>query len=206
MSKFKSDLAQEDILSRYLDTVYAKKKIEFKRITNLNEQLQGIDLIMTVNQKSYLIDEKAQLHYINTDLPTFTFELSYLKNTIIKDGWLFDDSKHTHYYFLITGIFLKKGKQKLLYSDDIDKIKITSVNRAKLIRHLTSINLSKEKLLHYDFDCRTNKTYGKNNISELNPKREGLIYFTEQLDEEPINLQLRLSYLIKVGAAKRFHY
>lgn len=206
MSKFKSDLAQEDILSSYLDAVYAKKKIEFKRITDLNKQLQGIDLIMIVNEKSYLIDEKAQLHYLNADLPTFTFELSYLKRTISKDGWLFDYSKLTHYYFLITGIFLKKGKQVLTCSDDIDKIKITSVNRAKLIEHLTSINLSKAKLLHYDYDCRTNKTYGKNFLSELNPKKEGLIYFTEQLEEEPINLQLRLSYLIKVGVAKRFHY
>lgn len=206
MSKFKSDLAQEDLLSRYLDTIYAKKKIEFKRITNLEKQLQGIDLIITVNERTYLIDEKAQLHYLNADLPTFTFELSYLKDTISKDGWLFDDSKLTNYYFLVTGIFLKEGKHKLKSCDDIESIKITSVNRTKLINHLASINLSKAKLLHYDYDCRANKTYGKNYIPELNSKREGLIYFTEQLDEEPINLQLRLSYLIKVGVAKRFHY
>lgn len=206
MPDFKSDLAQEEILSTYLDTIYAKKKIEFKRVKDLDQQLKGIDLIMTVNGQSYLIDEKAQLHYLNSDLPTFTFELSYLKNSIFKDGWLFDTSKLTHYYFLITGIFLKKGIKKLSSYNDIDKIKITSVNRTKLIAHLKSINLSKEKLLYYDFDCRTNKTYGKNTIAELNPHKEGLIYFTEQLDEEPINLQLRLSYLIKVGVAKRFYY
>ncbi|NRD22799.1 hypothetical protein HNV10_06080 [Winogradskyella litoriviva] len=206
MPNFKSDLAQEEILSTYLDTIYAKKKIEFKRVPDLNKQLQGIDVIMTVNGQSYLIDEKAQLHYLNSDLPTFTFELSYLKNSIFKEGWLFDTSKRTHYYFLITGIFLKKGINKLSSYNDIDKIKITSVNRTKLITHLKSINLSKEKLLYYDFDCRTNKTYGKNNIAELNPHKEGLIYFTEQLEEEPVNLQLRLSYLIKIGVAKRFHY
>lgn len=206
MSNFKSDLAQEDLLSKYLDNIYANKKIKFKRIKKLDQQLQGIDVIMTVNNQSYYIDEKAQLHYLNIDLPTFTFELSYLKNKTSKDGWLLDDSKLTQYYFLITGIILKNEKQKLTSCDDIESLKITTVNRNKLIKHLASINLDKEKLLYYDFDCRTNATYGKNCIAELNPRKEGLIYYTEHLEEKPINLQLRLSYLINVGVAKRFYY
>ena len=99
MSKFQSDLAQEEILSKYLDKIYKEKKIEFERIFDLDLQHQGIDLKIFVNSNQYLIDEKAQLHYINSELPTFTFELSYMKNNILKNGWLFDENKKTEYFF-----------------------------------------------------------------------------------------------------------
>jgi hypothetical protein len=189
MTNFKSDLKQETILSKYLDNIYIEKKLDFERIFDLHKQHQGIDVIITIKSNQYFIDEKAQLHYINSDLPTFIFELSYLKNGVFKQGWLFDKNKLTEYYFLITGIFLKKGKNKLSHPDDIDKIKITSVNRNKLIEHLSSIDLDKEKLLQYDSKLRKNNSFGKNNIPELNPKLEGLIYFTNHLNEKPINLQ-----------------
>lgn len=206
MPSFNSDLEQESILSKYLDNIYKEKGLDFERIFDLDRQHQGIDIIMLIESDEYFIDEKAQLHYINTDLPTFTFELSYLKNDTLKEGWLFDTKKLTQYYFLVTGIFLKTGKNKLSNPDDIDKIKITSVNRAKLIENLSSMNLDKEKLLQYDSELRKKESFGKNNIPELNPRLEGLIYFTKHLIEKPINLQLRLEYLIKTEVAKKFHY
>jgi len=112
----------------------------------------------------------------------------------------------TQYYFLITGIFLKKGISNLTKPDDIEKIKITSVNRKILITYLESRGLSKEKLLKYDSDIRENKTFGKNKLNELNEKTEGLIYYTSHLSEKPINLQLRLSFLLDNKLAKKFHY
>ena len=206
MPSFESDLDQEKILSEYLDNIYKQKEISFYRIFDLDKQLQGIDLVMTVKEKEYFIDEKAQLHYINSDLPTFTFELSYLKDKTHKDGWLFEETKLTQYYFLITGIFLNEGKTELSSASDIEKVKITSVNRRKLIEFLSSRNLKMEKLLEYDSNIRENQTFGRNNIPELNPKSEGLIYFTEHLAEKPINIQLRLDFLIKNKVAKKFYY
>jgi len=206
MSKFQSDLAQEEILSKYLDKIYKEKKIEFERIFDLDIQHQGIDLKIFVNSNQYLIDEKAQLHYINSELPTFTFELSYMKNNILKNGWLFDENKKTEYYFLITGIYLKENKTKLKTSDDIKKLKITSVNRNKMIQHLDSIGLNISSLQKYDNHFRMNNSYGKNEITELDKYSEGLIYFSEQLVEKPINIQLRLEYLIQSEVAKKFHY
>ena len=206
MSKFQSDLAQEEILSKYLDKIYKEKKIEFERIFDLDLQHQGIDLKIFVNSNQYLIDEKAQLHYINSELPTFTFELSYMKNNILKNGWLFDENKKTEYYFLITGIYLKENKTKLKTSDDIKKLKITSVNRNKMIQHLDSIGLNISSLQKYDNHFRMNNSYGKNEITELDKYSEGLIYFSEQLVEKPINIQLRLEYLIQSEVAKKFHY
>lgn len=206
MSKFNYDLNQEQILSKYLDNIYDGKKIKYKRIFDLNMQHQGVDVIMTVDSTEYNIDEKAQLHYIGSDLPTFTFELSYLKNNLNKEGWLFDEHKLTQYYFLITGIFLKKSKTILSTPDDIEKIKITSVNRQKLIGFLESKGLNKGKLLKYDSVIRENKTFGKNELAELNEKTEGLIYYTNHLSEKPINLQLRLKFLLDKELAKKFYY
>jgi hypothetical protein len=206
MSKFYLDLNQEQILSKYLDNIYKEKNINFQRVFDLDKQYQGIDVIMLVKLNEYYIDEKSQLHYINKDLPTFTFELSYLKNNNYKKGWLFDESKLTQYYFLITGILLKKGKIEFTSPDDIEKLKITSVSRKKLIKYLSLKELDEKRLLEYDVKLRKEKAYGKNNISELNPKTEGLIYFTEHLSEKPINLQLRLKFLLETKVAKKFYY
>jgi hypothetical protein len=206
MSKFYLDLNQEQILSKYLDNIYKEKNINFQRVFDLDKQYQGIDVIMLIKLNEYYIDEKSQLHYINKDLPTFTFELSYLKNNNYKKGWLFDESKLTQYYFLITGILLKKGKIEFTSPDDIEKLKITSVSRKKLIKYLSLKELDEKRLLEYDVKLRKEKAYGKNNISELNPKTEGLIYFTEHLSEKPINLQLRLKFLLETKVAKKFYY
>jgi hypothetical protein len=206
MANFESDLSQEIILSKYLDQLYKSKNLEFERIFDLDRQHQGIDILIQVNSVEYSIDEKAQLHYINKDLPTFTFELSYLKDHKLKNGWLLDDNKLTEYYFLITGIFLKTNKKILQNVEDIDKLKVTSVNRKKLIEHLATIGLKKETLLDYDSKIREENTFGKIIITELDSKKEGLIYFTEHLNEKPINIQLRLQYLIENNIAKKFNY
>jgi hypothetical protein len=203
---FESDLLQEQILSKYLDSIYAAKNLQFERVFDLERQMQGIDVIIKHDFNNYFIDEKSQLHYINSDLPTFTFELSYLKDGKLKQGWLFDNSKLTQYYFLVTGIHLKENKKELLNFDDIDGLKITSANRVKLLNHLNSIGLSEETLSEYDTGLRRNKSFGKNTIPELDNKTNGLIYFTKHLSEKPINLQLRLKYLIDCKVAKKFFY
>ncbi len=207
MSKFQIDLNQEHILSDYLDGVYQFKNLSFERIHDLNMQHRGVDIIFNIHSKEYLIDEKAQIHYLNQDLPTFTFELSYLnKDGNINQGWLFDEHKFTQYYFLITGIILLDNKESLIDSKDIYTLKITSVNRQKLIAHLETLGLSKSKLIAYDLDLRTNKTYGKNPIPEFKNQQNGCLYFTEHLSEQPINLQLRLNYLIENKIAKKFYW
>ncbi|WP_370477318.1 hypothetical protein [Tamlana flava] len=179
---FQFDLNQEQILHRYLALIYQSKKLKFENIANLEQQHRGIDVIINHNSEKHNIDEKAQLHYINKDLPTFTFELSYLnKNNELKEGWLFDSSKQTQYYFLVTGIFLKNKKTKLQNIDDIETVKITSVNRKKLINHLATNGLPRTKLEEYDFDIRTSNSFGKNIIPKLDGKKSGLIYYTEHL-------------------------
>src|SRR6056297_1274794 len=198
-SKFKADLSKEKQLIPLLDSYYQKhlKQYCFERISNLKKQLQGIDLILknNISGKRFFVDEKAQLDYVNESLPTFAFELMYLKNTVQKQGWLFDASKKTQFYALITSI----------YSDEDDvftSCNITFVNREKLIQHLDGVGLS-QKGLEQIISKKQNK-HGKLTLEQLNPKSEGYLFFsTKNKAEKPVNLILKLDFLIKIGVAKK---
>lgn len=202
MPCFETDLAQEQILASYLDQIYGELGFKFERNTDLKKQLKGIDMCIIHGDCEYLIDEKSQLHYLNKDLPTFTFELSYLKNGEARQGWLFDPSKKTDFYFLVTAIRLQKSLTKLTKESDIRSLKITSVNRKKLLHLLGTRGLSEDSLNHFDEQIRATDHFGKNTLDRLNSKTEGLLYYTEHLEEKPINLQLRLSFLIDSDVAK----
>jgi len=199
---FNRDLHKEQLLGKYLDTVYAKINLDFNRVTDIDSQHKGVDLTYN-NHDNIFIDEKAQLNYIGTSLPTFTFELSYLKHNKQKLGWLLDKTKITTHYFLITGIC---AHDKNNLSKGFTSCIVTSVDRTKLLNHLSTVGLTEHKLLDYDKYIR--KETNKNNkqiIKELDSKKEGVIYFSPQLAEKPINLQLRLNYLIEIGVAKRIY-
>ncbi len=200
-SYYKRDLNKEEKLGIYLDTVYKKLNLEVTRITDTNKQHRGIDLIYTKNNKDIYIDEKGQLDYVNKELPTFTFELSYLKHNTLKKGWLFDVNKHTHYYFLVTSIKAKNPEKHDYYN-----CKITSVNRSKLLQFLNSINLTEQQLDIYQDAIRAGEyTKNKIEIKELDIKKEGCLFFSPQLNERSINLQLRLQFLIDSKIAKQIY-
>ena len=198
-SKFKADLSKEKQLIPLLDSYYQKhlKQYCFERISNLKKQLQGIDLILknSISGKRFFVDEKAQLDYVNESLPTFAFELFYQKEGIQKQGWLFDASKKTQFYALITSI----------YSDEdnvFTSCNITFVNREKLIQHLDGVGLS-QKGLEQIISKKQNK-HGKLTLEQLNPKSEGYLFFsTKNKAEKPINLILKLDYLERIGVTKK---
>ena len=198
-SKFKADLSKEKKLTPLLDSYYQKhlKQYCFERISDLKKQLQGIDLILKDKNsgKPFFVDEKAQLDYVNESLPTFAFELMYLKNNVQKQGWLFDASKKTQFYALVTSI----------YSDEDDvftSCNITFVNREKLIQHLEEVGLSQKRLER--IISENHSIHGKLNLKQLNPKSEGYLFFsTKNKAEKPVNLILKLDFLIKIGVAKK---
>ena len=128
-------------------------------------------------------------------MPTFAFELFYHKNGTQEQGWLFDASKKTQFYALVTSI----------YSDENDvftSCNITFVNREKLILRLDELGLSKKRLER--IISKNQDIHGKLNLEQLNPKSEGYLFFsTKNKAEKPINLILKLDYLIRIGVAKR---
>lgn len=198
-SHFKSDLNKEKQLALLIDSCYLKhlRYYDHVRIGDITKQLQGIDVLFTdkVSGKIYAIDEKAQLDYVNEDLPTFAFEISYLKNNITKKGWLYDLSKKTDFYALITAIYEDEP-------DTFTSCKITIVNRKKLIYMLKEKGVS-ELSISNNWN-HSKKAHGKIILKELNSTSEGYIYCSKNNKaEQPINLILKLDFLINNGIAKR---
>ncbi len=198
-SNFKEDLKKEKLLSVLLDSYYKSelRNYSFERVTNLSEQFKGVDILFKHHKKeiTYYIDEKAQLDYINDDLPTFAFEISYLKNGKAKEGWLFDENKKTDFYSLITAI----------YSDETDSYtscKITLVNRKKLISFLHTKGVNQTSILQQLNSLRGR--HGKHGMKELDERKEGYLFVSkENKSEQPINLILRLEFLIQHKLARR---
>ena len=198
-TNFKADLAQEKKLIPVLDSYYRKhlKLYDFDRIHSLEQQLSGIDLILTHKKtgKTFFVDEKAQLDYLNKNLPTFAFELFYTKNETLKQGWLFDAKKKTQIYALVTNI----QKQ----SDSFTGCNITFVNRSKLLSFLAEKGLDEDFLKnrvleHLGF-------HGKMEVPGLDLRREGHVHFSSKNKaEQPVNLVFQLSFLKVIGVAKEF--
>ncbi len=199
-STFTSDLKKERKLALLLDIYYARhlKQYTPERVANLHQQIEGIDIVFThvTSGKKFFIDEKAQLDYINEELPTFAFELQYQKKCESKKGWLFDSSKKTDFYALVTSIYTDEPNV-------FTSCKITFVNRKKLIHFLNTKGLS-EKIFGEIINANDNNT-GKLEIDQLNSNGEGYLYFSKlNKAEKPINLVLKLDFLTHIGVAKRF--
>lgn len=198
-SKFTSDLNKERKLSVLLDVYYKKYLTQYstKRISNYKKQLAGVDIIFIHKQtaQEYFIDEKAQLDYINDDLPTFAFELGYFKQSVYKQGWLFNAHKKTDFYALVTAIY--EDEPEVFTS-----CKITLVNRKKLWAFLEERKITPTLLNEY---IKNNTSlHGKLKVEELHHRNEGYLYFSKiNKVEKPINLILKLDFLIHKGIAKR---
>ncbi|MFC4095769.1 hypothetical protein [Euzebyella saccharophila] len=194
-SNFKEDLQKEQRLQILLDCYYKTylQNYSFQRESDLKKQLKGIDLVLTQRNTniSYNVDEKAQLDYINDDLPTFAFEINYFKNDKIRMGWLFDTKKETHFYSLVTAI----------YEDEPNKFtscKITFVNRNKLLHFLSDKGIDQNTFYHSDL------VHGKKIIPQLHHRKQGYLYLSSNNKaEKPLNLILKLDFLVEMGIAKR---
>ena len=184
----------------FLGQLYQRhlKQYSFRRISNIQQQLLGVDLVLTHKQTGlvYHIDEKAQLDYLNENLPAFAFELCYEKEGERKTGWLLDAHKKTDFYSLITGI----------YADEKDKFtacNITFVNRKKLLAFLASRGLAVEKLKQLALSQPD--YHGKMELESLCPHTEGYLFFSRKNKlEKPVNLILKLEFLTRIGVGKQF--
>jgi hypothetical protein len=197
-SSFHNDLSKEAILGTFLDEryteIFERSDYLVERIVDVDQQHLGVDLILKNQSNSFMVDEKAQLDYLNSSLPTFAFELSYLKKGEWRNGWLFDQSKITNIYFLITEIMVHQMKD---ISKGIKSVKITGVYREKLIHLLHSRGLTEKRISEIEKEVRQSGKGGKHSLKELDPRTEGNIHFSlTNKAEKPINLVLKLDFLI----------
>src|SRR5699024_3502577 len=103
-SSFTSDMQIEKIIGQWLDTyVYSDTSLftNVERETGLDKQHKGIDVVIQSpvifkDDLKHNVDEKTAIYYVKgnlseNSLPTFAFELNYMKNNQIHDGWLFGE-------------------------------------------------------------------------------------------------------------------
>ena len=95
----------------------------------------------------------------------------------------------------------------LLEKDDLGagltKVKIIGIYRFKLLALLKSRGLTQQRVIQLEKSIRDNNIGGKIPIRELDEKKEGVFYFSKNNKrEQPINVVLKLSFLLQQGVGK----
>lgn len=193
-SNYHEDLSKEQLLGGFLDKCYQEIGFKMERITDYDMQHQGIDVILSPDNKHILIDEKAQLSYLNKKLKTFSFELSYLIKDDWKLGWLYSTRKVTQGYFLVFDIMTKTNKISSI--DDFISCEIVFISRQKLIDDLEKKGVTREFCMKYEMDARK---YDKNGKIYILGYKDICFYHSTRLNEQPFNLILNKEYLLTVG-------
>jgi hypothetical protein len=200
MSLFNSDLAKETILGGFLDKHYQLAGLKMQRMTDKNLQMKGVDLVLeTDNGINYKVDEKAQLHYLNTDLPTFALEINYYKHKVLKQGLLFDSNKITEIYAFVFGIYLQHGSTSLTSEENIKACDVVFAKRLTLITELAKLGL----------DIKTCEAHGetlRNGSQGTKIAHASGFNFqvSHHLQEAPVNLVVRRVFLEKIGKVFKF--
>lgn len=202
MSLFNDDINKEAVLAKFLTEQYQKNNLKTTRISDIESQFRGIDLIIEGKDGiKYKVDEKAQLHYLNKDLPTFALEISYLKDSILKQGWLFDPSKETELYAFIFSIHLVNNKIELIDENDIESCEVIFVKREKLIMKLALLELSFDTC-----NSMSNEMRADFNLHKLDHLPSGFNFqISNHLAEKPVNLIVRKRFLKSIGKSFLFN-
>ena len=171
-----------------------------RRISDKNEQLNGVDVeFIGKDGTRYCVDEKAQLYYLNQDLPTFAFEIIFKRDGYDTTGWLCNSSLKTDLYMLIWP-FATQDTSKGITWDKFTKADCLLIHKNKILKMLYDRGLSVEKMQRDAEHIRRAGQIGKIPIEGL----RGIYYYAsnpQRYREAPINIVISKSIL--KGIAQR---
>lgn len=197
----KKDMAVEREIAAFLDEhLYSNKELfsEFARTDTYEEQIKGSDLILSSSDKKLyrvVVDEKVAARFANTNLDTFSLELSFLnKNGHKVCGWFLDSSKKTQYYLFgwINKADIKYDKSKRRYDTDTitkDKIKELEwcfVSRQKIAKFLEKKGWTLDKLALQDKAIRE-----RGFVKTVDFVDDVSFRYSPKYIERPVNLLLK---------------
>ena len=195
------DSKAEQVVARFLDKhFYSRPDIkDFVRFTAKEDQLKGKDLRFSwLDNQDMVVDEKAQIYYVNKNIPTFAFEIDFIRSKdLLTQGWLFDKDKETQYYLLI---WITSKKEKNFMEEDITQLECILIKREDLIVFLHSQGLDFEKVREISKSIRIDGSDGRhmeNNYDSC------YFFFSKRLAEMPVNIIIRKQKL-KELATKTF--
>ena len=178
---------------------YARKCENFERVNDRDRQVAGIDTIFDFNDNHYVCDEKAAIRYINKNLKTFAFELSFLNRSgCLTDGWLLSDKKVNNSFLLV---WIDKAKKDIIESsDDIEVAQLCLVRRDAILEHLDSLGWSIENLSRKDMEIRSDEDCYLGDIYKDHVK----FSYSWKLFEKPINVLLPRKKLVEISDFSEF--
>lgn len=149
---FEDDLLGEQAVNKFLvDFLYEKFKekgyiIDFEVSRELNKQHAGSDTVLILKSgKKIVVYEKAAIHYAKTNLkekamPTFAFEVSYMYNGQLKEGWLTNPKYNETQRYLLCWLWVQAGtnKSRLKY-DDIVQIEAMIFEKTDIQEYIINI-------------------------------------------------------------------
>ena len=120
--------------------------IDFEVSRELNKQHAGSDTVLILKSgKKIVVDEKAAIHYAKTNLkekamPTFAFEVSYMYNGQLKEGWLTNPKYNETQRYLLCWLWVQAGtnKSRLKY-DDIVQIEAMIFEKTDIQEYIINI-------------------------------------------------------------------
>lgn len=205
----KKDMVVEREIAAFLDEhLYSNKELftEFARTDEYDEQIRGSDLILSLHDKKIdraIVDEKVAARYANTNLNTFSLELSFIgKNGKKLCGWFLDSSKSTQYYLFgwILKADIEYDKEKKRYdTDSITKDNIIEfewclVSRQKIADFLESKGWTLDILAKQDEIIRE-----RGCVKTLDFVNDVSFRYSEKYIEKPINILLKKQTYINLS-------
>jgi hypothetical protein len=208
----KNDHKAEREVAAFLDKhLYSNTNIfdEYARTDGFEEQMSGSDILLSISSKKLdkvVVDEKVAVRYANTNLDTFSIELSFInkigKKTI---GWFLDDSKSTQYYLLgwITKADIPFDEEKNKWSvyeinrDNIKELEWVLVSRQKIIKFLEDKGWTLDKLGRQDAKIRENGGVATKDFIDDVSFRYSPAYV-----EKPVNILLKKKTYMELAIVK----
>ena len=206
-SRRNEDLSAEAQLSIFMD-LYLYDRFptsnlfsSIRRITSKEEQLNGIDVeFIGTDNKVYNVDEKAQLYYLNQNLPTFAFELVSYQKGFDTIGWLCNPNLKTDFYMLIWP-FATTNTCKEIRWEQFTKVECLLIQKQKILKLLADNGLTINRLKADAASIRASGKVGKIPIQGLS----GIYYFASNplhYKEAPINIIISKQKLTEIAQRK----
>ena len=169
-----------------------------RRTHDKSEQLSGVDVeFVGTDGRIYFVDEKAQLHYLNQNLPTFAFELLSYQKGYDTVGWLCNSKLKTDFYMLVWPFATQDSYKGITYQQ-FTQADCLLVQKQKLLKMLGSKGLTVERMMADANEIRRDGKTGKIPI----PGIRGIYYYASQshkYKEAPINIVISKQILITIA-------
>lgn len=203
-SRRSDDMSAEAQLARFLDQYlyneFPNKDafVSIERVRTKELQVSGVDVLFTAKDgRVFNVDEKAQLYYLNKDLPTFAFEISYLRGERVATGWLCNTALKTDLYMLIWPHATQDTPKGIRWSQ-FTKAECLLVERKKLLEMLERQGLSLKKISDQANAIRAAGKTGRIPIHDI----PGIYYYASdpsRYKEAPINIVITKERLSSIA-------